>query len=52
LPAKGSEGDLALRSAFAESAFLDAIEMRSAAGHDRLCKYALGEDTSTPLGPW
>ena len=52
LPAKGSEGDLALRSAFAEGAFLDAIEMRSADGHDRLCKYALGEDTSTPLGPW
>ena len=38
--------------ALAEGAFLDAIEMRSAAGHDRLCKYALGEDTSTPLGPW
>jgi site-specific DNA-methyltransferase (adenine-specific) len=52
LPQAGSEGDLALRAAFRHGAFHDAIEMRSAEGHDRLCKYALGESTGTPLGPW
>src|SRR5262245_48295213 len=41
LPRKGSEGDIALRIAL-EDIVLDAIEMRSDDGYERLRKYAAG----------
>jgi site-specific DNA-methyltransferase (adenine-specific) len=49
LPKKGSEGDLALRSAAEQSGFFDAIEMRSADGYERLRKYAAGGHSEVPL---
>jgi DNA modification methylase len=44
LPNKGSEGDIALRSALDDIVF-DAIEMRSSEGYERLRKYAAGGHT-------
>jgi len=44
LPNKGSEGDVALRTAL-EDIVYDAIEMRSPAGYDKLRKYAAGGHT-------
>jgi DNA modification methylase len=62
LPRKGSEGDLALRSAgernrdddtLKNDAFFDAIAMRSADGYERLRKYAAGGYSDRPLpGFW
>ncbi|HEY5171923.1 MAG TPA: site-specific DNA-methyltransferase [Acidimicrobiia bacterium] len=43
LPRKGSEGDIALRSA--DDIVFDVIEMRSSAGYDALRKYAAGGHT-------
>jgi DNA modification methylase len=44
LPRKGSEGDIALRSAFDDIVF-DAIQMRSSEGYEKLRKYAAGGHT-------
>ena len=44
LPNKGSEGDVALRTAL-EDIVYDAIEMRSPAGYEKLRKYAAGGHT-------
>ena len=56
LPRKGSEGDLALRSAGdpkTNDAFFDVIEMRSADGYERLRKYAAGANSDKSLpGFW
>jgi len=43
LPKKGSEGDVALRSA--DDIVFDVIEMRSSAGYEKLRKYAAGGHT-------
>ncbi len=43
LPRKGSEGDIALRSA--EDIVFDVIEMRSSSGYESLRKYAAGGHT-------
>jgi DNA methylase len=43
LPRKGSEGDVALRSA--DDIVFDVIEMRSSAGYEKLRKYAAGGHT-------
>jgi DNA modification methylase len=43
LPRKGSEGDIALRSA--DDIVFDVIEMRSSAGYEKLRKYAAGGHT-------
>lgn len=52
LPRRGSEGDIALRSA-GSAAFFDAIEMRSDEGLERLRKYAAGAHHERPLaGFW
>ena len=49
LPPKGSTGDVALRTARGD-VFHDAIEMLSAAGQQRLRRYAAGDGYDEPLG--
>ena len=48
LPKKGTEGHVALKSAFEKKAFFDAIEMRAAKGYERLSKYAAGGQSEFP----